>query len=597
MFARAFLFRYMKKILEFLNRISLKKKLVLIQVLCVILPLVITDSVILGIFVNAQKDEEQRLMNNVSDSVSYTLSEYRDQATSLLQDVYMNKKINQFNNKTFLNNLDYVAAKYELNQDTLFTVKLSSSRFKVTIYSTAIGLVDGGGFQKLENAFTEDWYQDFIHSDEEVMLHFDYVQNGNYRNVRDVSVIRKLDYLKKNHSDNIVKIDFNYADMLTALDNAKYANKVYVCYEDTILFTNDGDGGIYSSFKSLDKKLLSNIGYVGHINLYDKTLDIYVATGENITISAIKDNLWIVVLLVVMNVVIPLGVMMIINKSFTERLKALTDTLRNNDEDELVTLPEASGEDEIGLLMRSYNDMAERINDLIENEYKIKLKQQESDIARQKAEILALHSQINPHFLFNALESIRMHSIIKKENETATMVEKLALMQRQNVDWGNDSVTVADEIKFVEAYLELQKYRFGNKLNYEINVDEDCQQIRLPKITLVTFVENACIHGMEKKTSFCWIFVRISREFDELLLEVEDTGNGISEEQRLKLLDEINNVNIQMLQENRSIGILNAALRLKMHTDNRCKFEVDSEPGAGTMVTIRIPIMEEDKNA
>lgn len=583
----------MNRLISYLNKISLKRKLVLIQVLCVILPLILTDTVIVTLFVNAQKQEELRLMHNISDSVSYTISEYRDQATSLLQDIYMNKKINQFNNRVFLNTYDYVAAKYELSQDTLFTVKLSSSRYRVTIYSNALGLVNGGGFQRLETAFSQDWYQDFIHSNEEVMLHFDFVQNGNYRTVRDVSVIRRLDYFKKNHSDNLVKIDFNYADVSNSLYNAKYANKVYVCYEDTILFSNDGDGGIYSSFSTLDDKLISKAGYVGHVNLYDKTLDIYIAKGDNISLSAIEDNLWVILLLIIMNVLIPISVMMIINKSFTDRLKELTDTLRNSNEDEITILPEASGEDEIGDLMRSYNDMAERINDLIENEYKIKLKQQESDIARQKAEILALHSQINPHFLFNALESIRMHSIIKKENETATMVEKLALMQRQNVDWSNDSVTVADEIKFVEAYLELQKYRFGNKLNYEINVDDDCQNIKVPKITLVTFVENACIHGMEKKTSFCWIFVRISREFNELVLEVEDTGNGISEENRLKLLDEINNVNIKMLQENRSIGILNAALRLKMHTDNKCKFEVDSEPGAGTMVTIRIPISED----
>lgn len=586
----------MNRLINYLNKISLKKKLVLIQLICVILPLILTDSVIISLFVNAQKEEELRLMHNIGDSVAYTISEYRDQATSLLQDIYMNKKINQFNNRIFSNTLDYVVAKYELSQDTLFTVKLSSSRYKVTIYSKAIGLVNGGGFQRLENAFAEQWYQDYIHSDAEVMLHFDYVQDGTYRSLRDVSVIRKLDYFRKNHSDNIVKIDFNYADVLNSINNAKYANRVYVCYDDTVLFSNAGDGGIYSSFMQLDKKLLSRIGYVGHINVYDKTLDIYVEKGDNISVSAIKDNLWIILLLIAMNVLIPIAVMMVINKSFTDRLKELTDTLQNTSDDEITTLPEASGDDEIGVLMRSYNDMALRINDLIENEYKIKLKQQESDIARQKAEILALHSQINPHFLFNALESIRMHSIIKKENETATMVEKLALMQRQNVDWSNDSVTVADEIKFVEAYLELQKYRFGNKLNYEINVDEDCQNIKVPKITLVTFVENACVHGMEKKTSFCWIFVRISKEFDELVLEVEDTGNGISEEQRLKLLDEINNVNIQMLQENRSIGILNAALRLKMHTNNRCKFEVDSEPGAGTMVTIRIPITEEEES-
>ena len=90
------------------------------------------------------------------------------------------------------------------------------------------------------------------------------------------------------------------------------------------------------------------------------------------------------------------------------------------------------------------------------------------DIARQNAELLALYSQINPHFLFNALESIRMRSILKDEHETADMVEKLAIMERQNVDWSTDTNTVKRELDFVEAYLSLQKYRFGDRLSYRI---------------------------------------------------------------------------------------------------------------------------------
>lgn len=107
--------------------------------------------------------------------------------------------------------------------------------------------------------------------------------------------------------------------------------------------------------------------------------------------------------------------------------------------------------------------MAARTNELIQTVYKNKLVEQEMLVSRKNAELLALHSQINPHFLFNALESIRMHSILKNENETADMVEKLAVMQRQYVEWGEDSVTIEQEVEFVKAYLALQKYRFGER--------------------------------------------------------------------------------------------------------------------------------------
>lgn len=97
---------------------------------------------------------------------------------------------------------------------------------------------------------------------------------------------------------------------------------------------------------------------------------------------------------------------------------------------------------------------------------------------------------------------------MKEENETADMVEKLAIMQRQYVDWGNDSVEIEQELEFVKAYLSLQKYRFGDRLNYNLEIDPECAQIRIPKLTIVTFVENACVHGIESKASPGWIFVR-----------------------------------------------------------------------------------------
>ncbi len=236
------------------------------------------------------------------------------------------------------------------------------------------------------------------------------------------------------------------------------------------------------------------------------------------------------------------------------------------------------------------------MNELIQKEYKDRLKHQEIDIARQKAELLALHSQINPHFLFNALESIRMHSVVKKEFETADMVEKLALMERQNVDWHNDNVKIKEEIRFIEAYLELQKYRFGDKLSYMIDVDEDCVEYRIPKLTLVTFIENACVHGMEAKTSSSWIFVRVTKDKENLIMEIEDTGNGMLEYKRIQLLKEMKEINIQALQKKTEIGILNASLRLRMFSDEQVRFEIDSEPNTGTMVTITIPLACAMKN-
>lgn len=187
-----------------------------------------------------------------------------------------------------------------------------------------------------------------------------------------------------------------------------------------------------------------------------------------------------------------------------------------------------------------------------------------------------------------------MHSLLKKEYETADMVEKLALMQRQYVEWGNDIVGIRREMEFVKAYLGLQKYRFGERLNYSLEVEEDCLDIEIPKLTVVTFVENACVHGIEAKTAPGWIFVRIYQKQKDLYLEVEDTGCGMDAEKMLELKEHMQNANIDMLKGEGRVGIINACLRLKMIFGEQVAFDLEGEQGAGTTVSIRMPLERGD---
>ena len=181
-----------------------------------------------------------------------------------------------------------------------------------------------------------------------------------------------------------------------------------------------------------------------------------------------------------------------------------------------------------------------------------------------------------------------MHSILKKEYETADMVECLAIMQRNNTNWGNDMVHIRDEAEFVKAYLELQKYRFGNRLSYEVDIDEECKDVIIPKLTVVTFVENACIHGIEKKSNPGWIFVRAYLEKTDVVIEVEDTGIGMNEEETEAMRALMLHSSMDNLKNNKHVGIMNACLRLRMMNEN-VKIRVESEEKTGTMIEIRIP--------
>ena len=179
-----------------------------------------------------------------------------------------------------------------------------------------------------------------------------------------------------------------------------------------------------------------------------------------------------------------------------------------------------------------------------------------------------------------------MHSLLKRENDTADMVEKLAIMQRQYVEWGNDAVTVAKECEFVKAYLALQKYRFGERLNYNIDIEADCMECQVPKLTLVTFVENACVHGIESKAAPGWIFVRIFKKAGFMHIEVEDTGSGIDPDALEKMKSNMKNADIDMLKNGGRVGVINACLRIKMVTESKAVFDVDSEEGSTVMIKI-----------
>ena len=303
-----------------------------------------------------------------------------------------------------------------------------------------------------------------------------------------------------------------------------------------------------------------------------------------------RQNWPLLLLLSLLNLLLPSVFIFWINRSFIERLRALTATVRRADNGTMPLLEQVQGQDEIGMLMGTYNEMARHMNQLIETVYKVRLREQETDLARQQAELLALRSQINPHFLFNLLESIRMQSLLREEKKTAEMIGMLAYIERQYVDWGADVIPLREELRCAETYLQLQRYRLGDRFSYRIDVQPGCGELQIPKLSLLTFVENACLHGVAKKGNHGWIFVRVRRQGDAALLEVEDTGIGMTEEQQREMQEEMNRASIEMLKGRHHVGVINACLRLKRTASGSVRFTVEGEEGIGTTITI---ILEE----
>ena len=570
-----------------LDNFTVKRKLLIVYVFCMIVPLVITDSVILGIVLKSEQRARLHEMENIANAVEYNLLSEADSASKYAKNIYISKYIDNFLNRQYGSDLEYVAHYQKLFKDTLLNVGASQSNMQIRIYTDNDTIVNGAEFKKLDKILTKNWYHYMIENELERGLYFEYDEEGTYvsKSNRKIYFFQKMNYYQD--TNNVLVLEIDYRSMIRMLEGMKYDSVVYICDGDQIVLSNGKEGETSKNFEVLKER--KDIGYSERVSIYGKELEICVLNSTKSVWEQILHQLPMILVLIFANVLLPLFMVYLINHSFTVRIGELSAIFQRVDEEHLEEIADPKGLDEIGSLMRNYNRMARRINELIQIVYKNRIKEQEMVVAKQNAELLALHSQINPHFLFNALESIRMHSIIKKELETADMVQKLAVMQRQYVEWQEDEISIAREMDFVEAYLGLQKYRFGDRLSYELDMDTGCEQFQIPKLSIVTFVENACVHGIESKGTQGWIFVRIFKENENLCLEIEDTGSGMDEEQAKTLLARMTNANINMLKSKGRVGIVNACLRLKIITNDEVYFELESEEGVGTLIQIQIP--------
>lgn len=573
-----------------LNNLNLHAKLWGLYFFCVLFPLIVTDGVILLSLLRSEQAAQRNNMEAQASAVRYNISSFVEYSAVIARSIYMNTYVQEFLTTRYDGAADYVSNYRKFMRNSLLAGSVGLENASVTMYADNDTIVNGGGVYRIERAENTPWYRQFMEAGSDTMLVFFYddLQAPYVRPERKALFLRRLNRILNDNMEKILAIEIDYGSLERDVRSMNYEFPVYVCRGDELIFSN-GQANIQGMpFERFSRQ--DEVGFEEDFKLYEEELRICILRTDRSILLILKNNLPLVLLLLLINIILPQMLMSLIGRSITVRLHDLSHVFEKVDADALAQLPRASGKDEIGILMQSYNRMAERINGLIQTVYKDRLREQEINIARQKAELLALHSQINPHFLFNALESIRMHSILKGEMETAGMVEKLAVMERQNADWTNDTNTIEQEMEFVEAYLQLQKYRFGERLSYRLEMQKECAGILIPKLTITTFAENACVHGIESKSTPGWIFVRAYLTGGSVCIEVEDTGGGMEQEQLASLRERMQNASIETLKEKGRVGIVNACLRIRMMTDGAAQFVIDSEKGIGTTMQILFPL-------
>ena len=510
----------------------MKKKI--FYICCVILPLLLVDGLIIAVMQHNYRVEQKMIMKNMADTVEAELRNVFEEAEAITNSLYIDREINEFLSKQYVSPLEFYDASRAVAGRSFYEILIGRGSENIVMCSDNPTLVNGGRFQQIASVREESWYKKLEDSGKSIVLDFYYIgiTDPSAPAKRRISLVRRLDYYKDLQKEKLVCIDLSYSALVRKLQNMNFDQPVYLCQGETILLANDGHSSVHTNFDHLTGK--EAIGFEKQVSLYGEDLRILVLRGDKFFLRQLWESLPMTVLLVLVNVLLPIQA--------------------------------------------------------VKRVYQHQLEKHQMRLAKQNAELKALHSQIDPHFLFNVLESIRMHCILKNETETAGMIESLAILERQNVNWSEDLIELKEEISFIEAYLELQKYRFGDRLTYKVDVDKECMRYRIPKLTLVTFVENSCVHGVEKKSVPCWVGISVYQKEGWLYLEIEDTGVGMADEEVDKLMKIMQSGTMETLMNGKHVGIGNACLRLRMLTDGEAEFHMESEPEVGTFTMIRVPV-------
>ena len=237
--------------------------------------------------------------------------------------------------------------------------------------------------------------------------------------------------------------------------------------------------------------------------------------------------------------------------------------------------------DELGQIASNFNDMTGKVRNLIAEVSEAKDKQKD-------AEIRALEAQINPHFLYNTLDSINWMAIEKEEYGISRMLRNLGVILRYSVNRSNQMVSVTEVADWLEKYISLQQMRFNQSFRFELNVAEAAGSVRIYKLLLQPFVENAVIHGFKgmEKGGVLRVDIFLSDTGERLNIIIEDNGKGMTRE-----MAEAFNVRERGVRDaGGSIGLHNAFARMDMYYGREAVWNVNSIEGMGTVITLTLPV-------
>lgn len=265
-------------------------------------------------------------------------------------------------------------------------------------------------------------------------------------------------------------------------------------------------------------------------------------------------------------------------------ISALILRMKKAGDGNFTSIEPIGGNLEICNLEEEYNTMLRHIDELIKTNYISKLNE-------ETAKLIALEAQTNPHFLYNTLQAISSEAIQNHQPKINDMITSLASLLRYGIK-DKDMMSVNEEITQVQNYLMLQKARFDESLSYQIDVEEDVNDIVIPKLSITTLVENSIMHGMTGTVNSIHIHVSAYLEDEFLWIKVTDNGHGIERERYAEIVESFKDIPLRS-EHNTGIGLSNLYNRMKLVYQEKADICIESEIYVGTTITLKIPITED----
>lgn len=269
-----------------------------------------------------------------------------------------------------------------------------------------------------------------------------------------------------------------------------------------------------------------------------------------------------------------------LSETITKPIIRLRNLMKETKNGDLSVRFESDYQDEVSELGRRFNQMLERIQGLMDEVYR----EQEN---KRKAQLKVVQEQFKPHFLYNTLDTIGWMAREHSAFDIVHLVDALTNVFRISLSKGKDYITIEEEIRYISNYLYIQKIRYGPKVQYEIQVEEACLKVVLPKLILQPLVENAIYHGVKMKSGDGHLKILGTLADGLVSLEVRDDGKGMGAEKAEELSRLLNDP--EMPGESRSFGLFYIKERLRLRYGEQFHVLVESREGQGTRIVIQIP--------